>query len=366
MSIAPNSPAAPRVRVLVVEDSPVSQELLTTILNGDPALQVVGIAANGEAAVAAAEQLRPDVITMDIHMPGLDGYGATRRIMERCPTRIVMVTGSLLADEVAASFRAMESGALAVIVKPPGPGHADYAAARDELLRTVKLMSEVKVVKRWAARDPVTSPPPLKAAVTDVSQPRPRIVAIGASTGGPVALQVILSRLEPSIGAPLVIVQHISPGFADGFTQWLAQASAYDVRVPMQGERLLPGVAYVAPGGLQLTLHPNGSVRLVDEPAEHGFKPSVSFLFRSAAQFGPEAVGVLLTGMGRDGAQELDLMRRAGALTIAQDKASAVVHGMPGEAVKLGAASHVMTPETIALTLNRLLRHDGKTSGIRQ
>jgi two-component system chemotaxis response regulator CheB len=355
-----------RISVLVVEDSPVSQELLTTILNGDPALQVIGLAADGEAAVAAAERLRPDVITMDIHMPGLDGYGATRRIMERCPTRIVMVTGSLRAGEVAASFGAMEAGALAVIMKPPGPGHANHAAARDELLRTIKLMSEVKVVKRWAARTPAALPPPPKAAVADPSKPRPRIVVIGASTGGPLALQAILSRLEPGIAAPLVIVQHISPGFADGFAQWLGQAAAFDVRVPAQGERLLPGVAYVAPGGLQLTLHPNGSVRLVDEPAEHGFKPSVSCLFRSAAQFGPEAVGILLTGMGRDGAQELDLMRRAGALTIAQDKASAVVHGMPGEAVKLGAVSHVMAPETIALTLNRLLRHDSTTSGIRQ
>jgi two-component system chemotaxis response regulator CheB len=286
--------------------------------------------------------------------------------MEHCPTRIVMVTATLAADEVAASFRAMESGALAVIMKPPGPGHADHAAARDELLRTVKLMSEVKVVQRRPAREPVTLPPPLKAAVARSAQPRPAIVVVGASTGGPLALQAILSRLEPGIAAPLVIVQHISAGFADGFAQWLAQAAEYDVRVPGHGERLQPGVAYVAPSGLQLTLHSNFSVRLVDEPAEHGFKPSVSCLFRSAAQFGSAAIGVLLTGMGRDGAQELDLMRRAGALTIAQDQASAVVHGMPGEAIRLGAASHVMAPETIALTLNRLLRHDAEKSGTRQ
>jgi two-component system chemotaxis response regulator CheB len=219
------------------------------------------------------------------------------------------------------------------------------------------------VVKRWAAREPATVPPPLLKAVINAStRAVPRIVAIGASTGGPIALQAILSRLQPGIRVPLVIVQHISAGFADGFAQWLAQASNHVVRVPQHGEVLQPGVAYVAPGGLQFKLHSAGTAVLADEPAEHGFKPSVSSLFRSVAeQFGAEAIGILLTGMGRDGAQELELMRRAGALTIAQDKASAVVHGMPGEAVRLGAASHVMTPEAIALTLNRLLGDDSKS-----
>jgi two-component system chemotaxis response regulator CheB len=186
-------------------------------------------------------------------------------------------------------------------------------------------------------------------------------VAIGASTGGPIALQAILSRLQPGLCAPLVIVQHISSGFSDGFAQWLAQASNHVVRVPRHGETLEPGIAYVAPSGSQLKLLGTATAMLVDEPAEHGFRPSVSVLFRSVAeQFRARSVGILLTGMGRDGAQELDLMRRAGALTIAQDKASAVVHGMPGEAVKLGAATHVMAPETIASTLNRLLRDDSK------
>jgi len=346
-----------RVRVLIVEDSAVSIELLSEIINGDPALQVVGIATDGEAGVAAAVRLRPDVITMDIHMPRLDGYGATRRIMELCPTRIVIVTGSLLPDEVAAGFRVLESGALTLIAKPLGPGHPQFDAARDELLHTVKLMAEVKVVKRWARREPAHLPAPLKAAPRTAA----RLVAIGASTGGPVALQAVLSRLMPGISAPLVIVQHISAGFADGFAQWLAQASNYVVRVPRHGESLQPGVAYVAPAGLQLKVQADGRALLADEPAEHGFKPSVSCLFRSVAdQFGAQAIGVLLTGMGRDGAQELALMRRAGALTIAQDEASAVVHGMPGEAVRLGAASHVMAPETIALTLNRWLRHDSR------
>jgi two-component system, chemotaxis family, protein-glutamate methylesterase/glutaminase len=350
--------AVPPVRVLIVEDSPVSVDLLTEIINSDPALQVVGVATDGEAGVAAAERLRPDVITMDIHMPRLDGYAATRRIMATCPTRIVMVTGSLLADEVAAGFRVLESGALALIAKPPGPGHAEFDAARKELLRTVKLMSEVKVVKRWAPRQNVSLPPQLLKVGP---RSEARLVAIGASTGGPVALQAILSRLLPGISAPLVIVQHISEGFAAGFAQWLAGASNHEVRVPRHGESLQPGIAYVAPAGLQFKVQADGRALLVDEPAEHGFRPSVSCLFRSVAeQYGARAIGVLLTGMGRDGAQELDLMRRAGALTIAQDKASAVVYGMPGEAVKLGAASHVMTPETIALTLNKWLRADSK------
>ena len=351
------NPPAPPVRVLIVEDSPVSIELLTEIINADPALHVVGIATDGEAAVAAALRLRPDVITMDIHMPRLDGYGATRRIMSECPTRIVMVTGSLMADEVASGFRLLESGALALIAKPPGPGHSRFEAARDELQRTIRLMAEVKVVKRWPARPsgpPGTLAPPLAGPAPST---RPRLVAIGASTGGPLVLQAILSQLLPGICAPLVIVQHISEGFADGFAQWLAQASNHVVRVPRHGELLLPGVAYVAPSGRQLKVQGDGRVLLTDEPSEHGFAPSVSCLFRSVAeQFGAHAIGVLLTGMGRDGAQELELMRRAGALTIAQDKASAIVHGMPGEAMRLGAASHVMAPDAIAAALNRWLR----------
>lgn len=340
----------PAVRVLVVDDSSSCRELLVGLLSSDPRLVVVGTAADGEEAVREAERLRPDVITMDIHLPRLDGFGATRRIMETCPTRIVMVTASSIPGEVAQSFTALESGALTVLAKPPGPGHALFEPVRDELLRTVALMSEVPVVRRWPAGG--------ARAVPRVAPPRGevRLVAIGASTGGPLVLQTLLSRLRPPLGAPIVVVQHISHGFAQGLVQWLVTSTGYEVRMAAHDLVMQPGVAYVAPDGLHTTVDAAGRILLDEAPKDHGFRPSVARLFRSAAQaFGPRAVGVLLTGMGHDGARELKAMREAGAVTLVQDAGTAVVNGMPGEAVRLGAAMHVLPPETIAATLNRLV-----------
>ncbi len=351
------------IRVLLVEDSPVARMLLMHLLGSDPQLALAGVADDGEEGVAAAERLRPDVVVMDIHMPKLNGFLAARQIMERCPTRIVMVTASTEPKDVASTFQALEAGALAVLAKPVGPGAPAFEACAAEFLQTVKLMAEVPVVRRWPRRGGAPSavaPAPVAAvaavatvaAVADVS-----VVALGASTGGPLALQEILSRLPPDFPAPLLIVQHISAGFAEGFAEWLGKATGYPVRVAGHGQRIAAGTAYVAPSGVHMRLLANGCIDLADAPAEHGVKPSVSYLFRSlAATFGPAAIGVLLTGMGRDGAQELKTLRDAGAVTIAQDSETSIVFGMPGEAVKLGAAAYVLAPDAIAVTLQRLLR----------
>lgn len=345
--------AAP-IRVLVVEDSPVARMLLTHLIGSDPQLALAGVAGDGEEGVAAATRLRPDVIVMDIHMPKLDGFAAARQIMETCPTRIVMVTASTSAKDVAATFHALEAGALAVLAKPVGPGNPGFEAATTELLQTVKLMAEVPVVRRWPRRG--GAPPPAAAALPAVGA-KISVVALGASTGGPIALQDILSRLPKDLPVPLLIVQHISTGFAEGFAEWLAKSAGYPVHVAAAGEPALAGRAYVAPSGVQMRLLANGCIDLVDAPPEHGLKPSVSYLFRSlAATFGPAAIGVLLTGMGRDGAQELKALREAGAVTVAQDSETAIVFGMPGEAVKLGAAAYVLAPDAIAALLERLLR----------
>ena len=343
-------PSLSPVRVLVVDDSPSCLQLLVELLSADRRLVVVGTAADGEEAVREAARLKPDVITMDIHLPGVDGFVATRQIMETCPTRIVMVTASSFPNEIAHSFTALESGALTVLAKPPGPGHPLFEPTRDELLRTVALMAEVPVVRRWPAAGARPAPriAPLPGEV--------RLVAIGASTGGPIVLQTLLSRLRPGFGAPIVIVQHISLGFSEGLVQWLVASTGFPVRMASHDAVLEPGVAYVAPDGVHTTVDPAGRIVLGDGPKDHGFRPSVASLFRSAAQsFGPRAVGVLLTGMGQDGARELKLMRDAGAVTLVQDADSAVINGMPGEAVRLGAAVHVLPPDTMAATLNRLV-----------
>ncbi|QDQ26570.1 chemotaxis-specific protein-glutamate methyltransferase CheB [Chitinimonas arctica] len=342
------------IRILVVDDSIVVRELLVYILNSDPDLEVVGLAADGDAALAAAVRLQPDVITMDIHMPRMDGFTATRCIMEACPTRIIMVTDTAQPQHVAATFRALEAGALTVLARPPGPASSDFAALAKSLTDTIKLMAEVQVIRRWS-RAPLAAAPVNGAPVMiNPHQGNGRLVAIGASTGGPLALQAILSSLPKNFPAPIAIVQHISPGFALGFAKWLAQASGYSVRVARQGETMLAGHAYVAPDGLQMHVGGNAEVILVSDGVGQGLRPSVAHLFSSVARaYGSRAIGVLLTGMGCDGAQELLQMKMAGAVTVAQEGKSAVVNGMPGEAVKLGAARFVLTPEEMPTVLCR-------------
>jgi two-component system, chemotaxis family, protein-glutamate methylesterase/glutaminase len=342
------------IRVLVVEDSLVARELLVHVLDGDPRLQVIGVACDGEEAVAAAQRLHPDVIVMDINLPKLDGFAATRRIMESAPTRIVMATATANPKEVVANLQAVEAGALTVLAKPAGFGQADFATQVEELVQTVKLMSEVQVVKRWPRG---LAAPAAGASLMNSRHPALRLVAIGASTGGPIALQALLSRLSKPLPVPILIVQHISDSFVEGFVEWLAGTTGYRVRVAAAGESPQPGLAYVAPSGRHMQVAANGTIVLIDAPKEHGVRPSVSTLFRSlAAAYGAAAVGILLTGMGRDGALELRSMREAGALTIAQDRESSVIFGMPGEAISLDAASYVLSPDQIAVVLGDLFR----------
>lgn len=342
------------IKVLVVDDSMVVREFITHILSSDPGIHVVGVANDGDEALEAVRQKTPDVITMDISMPRMSGLEATRIIMESQPTPIVIVSGSL-GGEGAASFSAIEAGALAVLSRPAGIGHADYDATAKQLIQTVKLMSEVKVVRRWPrARQGQTVRQVSSPAGASLKQPtsKVKLVAIGASTGGPVVLQQILNHLPQDYSVPILIVQHIAAGFVQGFAQWLTQSSGFPVHLATHGEHLLPGRAYVAPDGFHMGVRADHRIILNDGVPENGLRPSVSALFRSVAQvFGPEAVGVLLTGMGRDGADELKLLKDRGALTIAQDEETSIIYGMPGEAIKLGAATHVLPPDRIASML---------------
>jgi two-component system chemotaxis response regulator CheB len=343
------------IKVLVVEDSPVVRELLVHILGPDPAIRVVGTAHDGEEALDAVRRLRPDVITMDIHMPRMNGLEATRRIMETDPTPIVIVSGSEDAREVETTFDAVEAGALAVLRRPAGLGHPDHEATARELVQTVKLMAEVKVVRRWPRRRP-GEPAPRPAEMGLAQAPaKLRIVAIGASTGGPPVLQTILAALPKSFPAPIVIVQHMAAGFSRGFMEWLAQSSALPVHLAAHGDLMLPGHVYLAPDEMQMKVARHERIVLTMDPPENGLRPSVSYLFRSVAEvYGSDAVAGLLTGMGRDGAEELRLLKEKGAVTFAQDKDSSVVHGMPGEAIRLDAAMLVLPPEKIAAVLTSL------------
>jgi two-component system chemotaxis response regulator CheB len=348
------------IRVLVVEDSAVVREFLFHILRSDPKIDVVGTAQNGEEALAAVERLRPDVITMDVNMPKMNGFDATRRIMEARPTPIVIVSGTANA-QTATAFHAVEAGALALLERPLGLGHPDHQRMAGELVQTVKLMSEVKVVRRWprypssenrAALVPPGFPAEARACA---------LVAVGASTGGPAVLQAILSRLPRNFPVPVLLVQHIATGFTEGFANWLGQSSSLPVHVAVDGEPITPGQVYVAPDGLHMQAHRTSTIRLTREEPENGARPSVSALFRSVAELhGRQAVGVLLTGMGKDGARELKLMKGKGAVTIVQDRETSVVHGMPGEAIRVGAATYVLPAEKIGAALTSLVQGVGE------
>ncbi|MGD0756001.1 MAG: chemotaxis-specific protein-glutamate methyltransferase CheB [Bacteroidales bacterium] len=337
------------IKVLIVDDSKVIQEFLAHLLSSDPDIQVVGFANSGYEAVELVRIKKPDVITMDIHMPGMDGYEATRTIMETVPTPIVIVSGSAKTKEIAEKFRSLEAGALAMVIRPPGFEDPQFAASRKEMIQTVKLMSEVKVVKLFPRSRKEQIKPPRLVQTFENDLKRIQVIAIGASTGGPMALQIILSRLPGDLPVPVLIVQHIAAGFVKGFKEWLSATSGIKLKIAEDGEHISAGIGYIAPDNFHMGLSRGSKINLSNQPPENGLKPSVSFLFRSIAQtIGPNALGVLLTGMGKDGADELKAMKDKGAFTIVQNQESSVVFGMPGEALRIGASDQALPPGKIA------------------
>ena len=345
------------IKVLIVDDSTVARDLLKHIFSFDPEIAVVGEARDGLEAVQLVTSNKPDVVTMDINMPRLNGFEATRQIMERTPVPIVIVTASWDPNDVQTTWRAMEAGAVAALERPRYSTREDYRKNSENIIDTVKLMSQVKVVHRWAKNRILAEPREAPSRLPKIGTVhRYRVVAIGASTGGPPVIKELLETLPEDFPVPILIVQHIARNFTSGFAEWLDKSTSLKVKVAVRGERLQAGVVYVAPDGLQMKIDLSGHVVLSEDPPENGLRPSVSYLFRSvAAVFGNTAICILLTGMGKDGVYELKALKDSGAITVAQDKETSVVHGMPGEAIKIGAASHVASPEKIVGLLLRLV-----------
>ena len=341
------------VNILIAEDSPTVSTLLKNMFESDPDIKVIGTVSNGKEAIKMAYKKKPDIITMDINMPVMDGLEATRRIMETNPLPIVVVSSLYNPGEVDISFQAMEAGAISILEKPSLKDFKDDYK-RKNFINKIKAMSQVKVIKRLKKITKNESyTPPLKILKKDYI----KAVVIGASTGGPPALQKILSEISKEVPVPVMIVQHIAKGFIDGMITWLKNMTKLPIKIAEYGEKALPGNIYFAPDDFHMELRKSGLISLSKQDKIHGVRPSVSFLFEKTAQnFGPDAIGILLTGMGRDGAEELKKMKDKGALTIAQDKKTSIVHGMPGTAIKLGGAKLILPLEKISPALNSLLK----------
>lgn len=347
------------LRVLVVDDSALMRRLLRQMLESDPTIRVVGEAGDGKTAIALTAELRPDVITLDVRMPVLDGVETTRQIMAYHPTPILVLSAAVSGQDANISFEALAAGALEVMEKPSltDPDSLDHL--RRILIRRVKLIARIKVVTHLRGR---RQPPPVeRVSLGDtphyVRTPRIApgqfpVLVIGASTGGPKVVRQLLAGLPRTFGAAVIVVQHIAQGFGAGMAEWLASASALPLELASEGMLLRPGHAILAPDRADLLIKPDGTVHLSMSPLLLQ-RPSIDITMTAVAElYGASAAGVLLTGMGRDGAVGMRAIRRAGGLTIAQDEASCTIFGMPRAAIELGAAELVLSPEEMIVVLS--------------
>ncbi len=341
--------AASRVRVLVCEDSLVMREAMTALLAEDPRVEVCGTAEDGLSAVAAARSLRPDVVTMDVEMPGLDGLAAVREIMADAPCRILVVSAVGRDRQQDLSVRAIAAGALEIVPKPVTRSASDLQRWGERLRRAVHLMAEIPVIRR--RREAGERPAPVVPSAIAMLPPGPAAAALGivASTGGPPVLAGLFERLAAPPPFPILCAQHITAGFSEGLARWLAQVARCPVVTATPGAPAEAGVVYLPPDRHHLAL--GCGSRLVVEPAtdDAGPCPSGDRLLTSLAQvLGARAAGVVLTGMGDDGAAGLAAVARAGGATCAQAEASCVVFGMPREALARGGAQSALSPTGIS------------------
>ncbi|HET9643521.1 MAG TPA: chemotaxis-specific protein-glutamate methyltransferase CheB [Burkholderiaceae bacterium] len=342
-----------RIRVLVVEDSLTVREHLCAVLAADPEIEVVGKAENGRRAIELCHALRPDAVTLDMMLPGISGLAVTEHIMAQCPTPILVVSSSFNRGELFDTCQALAAGAVEVMEKPPA-GDVDQGWER-RFLSLLKLVARVKVITHVRGRlDRSRSIRDDDADDMAASMQRCELVALGASTGGPRAIVEILNALPAGFALPVLVVLHIGAPFGVAFTDWLRAQIPHPTSIAVDGQRLdAPGVV-LAPPDHHLVVH-DGRLHLNDEAERHSCRPSVDVLFESLARLNsPGVAACLLTGMGRDGAQGLLQIRRAGGVTIAQDEATSVVYGMPREAVLLGAAQRVLPLSEIGPALAAL------------
>ena len=371
------------IRVVIIDDSSVARNMLTSMLSRDPTIRVVGQARDGQEGIRIVQALRPDVITMDVSMPGLDGIATTEHLMAYCPTPILVLTGSLSSHEVDITFRMLDAGALEVIEKPSGVDLQQFERATRDLIRRIKILARVRVVTHLRGRRrtgelgrtaPLISVPDQPRAMQRAEkpiQPQPLpalqgrmshspnqfpLIMIGASTGGPRVVHRILSELPSDLHAAIVVVQHIAEGFGPGMAEWLQNVSRLPVRLASEDQLIVPGQVLVAPDQRDLLITAQKRIHLTQAPLLLQ-RPSIDIAMQAAAEvFASRTVGVLLTGMGRDGAFGMLTIRKRGGHTIAQDEQSCTIFGMPKAAIQIDAVSEVLAPHQIACRLIEFAR----------
>ncbi|MFH1156614.1 MAG: chemotaxis-specific protein-glutamate methyltransferase CheB [Pseudomonadota bacterium] len=345
---------------MIVEDSPTVRELIVHIVNQDPRLEVVAVADSGEKALQILDQIQPDVISMDIRLPGMTGFEATQKIMQIRPTPIVVVSASVEAEDLKISMNALRAGALSVVEKPTNFNQVSFHQIATKICTQLAIMSEVKVVSQrlnTGRNVPLMFSPDRQPPLRDDRVKRVgtyKMLGLVASTGGPKALCEILRNLPLNFPLPIFVVQHITASFHDGFVSWLDSITRLSVMMVKAPRLPVPGDVYLAPADHHLIVQ-NGYVLPSISPPVCRQRPSGTVLFQSmAGQAGQSAIGVLLTGMGEDGASGLKAIRDAGGYTIAEDASSAVVYGMPAAAVELDAVSESLPLDKITFRILEL------------
>lgn len=345
------------IRVLVVDDSPTARGLIVAIFGDDQRFCVVGEATNGAEAIEQVRVLRPDLVSMDVQMPVVDGLEATKEIMRRTPTPIIIVSGTASTD-VSLALNAMQAGALTVLSKPSDPRSPDFDWQRTQLVSMAKAMAGVKVIRRAGASDLGTK---RRGGARGPNDGPIKLVAIGTSTGGPAALHRILLDLGRDLSAPIVIVQHMSHGFMSGLADWLRANAGQKVSLAADGELLANGAVYLAPDDAHLGVTADGRAALFRGAAIGGFRPAVDYLFDSAGRaFGASLLAVILTGMGQDGVEGLRIVKTTGGLVLAQDEASSVVFGMAQQAINAGVVDEILPLGAIGARVSEIVAAEAR------
>lgn len=343
------------IQVLIVETSHSVARILTQIIHSDSKLKVMGCLSRGKEVIPFIKFHKPDVIVIDITLSDMDGFETTRQIMETQPIPIIIVSASFDSKDINKSFKAIQVGALEIIERPSNPSSSTFKILADALIQSIKNAAIIRLITRRHFSEQVTELQKQKEAENLLSSNMIKAVAIGASLGGPTALKTLFSQLSADFPIPILVVQHIAAGFNQGLVDWIQSDSPLKIKLAEEGERPQSSSVYIAPEHCHLEIECNQKIHLSKDPPEKGLRPSVGRLFRSVGRvYGKQAIGIILTGMGHDGAADLLLMKNSGSLTIAQDKESCLIFGMPKEAIALGAAELILSLEQIIVFLNSL------------